>query len=407
MNKTLRKEDLVKLVKGLDITPTMFKNATEKYENLGHYLQEVGLEVDIFPQGSFSIGTIVRPYRNLQDGSYDLDFICRVNKQKENTNAKTIKYDVYKALCKNETYKKLLCKEEYDKCWTLEYAEIDGIDFNMDIVPAVREDNDTILYLQSKGINITMANKAVAITNRKKGVYKWSTSNPKAYREWFEVINAPFIEYNRQTKLEKMISESRGFYNSIESIPIGMERSALQRVIQLLKRHRDVYFSKNKRERDKPLSAVITTISALIARNASPSLDVYDLLQFIVHEFEVYSNIQRMNESEFNEVYKEKKVIERQNGKWIIMNPVNPKDNLADAWNEEPEKAVCFFQWVKQIKKDFIDSLYEQDDKFISALENGLGSNYVQKNINKNNYNFLKPQLIINTPKHWRSHCDK
>lgn len=44
MNKALRKEDIIKLVKGLDITPTMFKNATEKYENLGHYLQIKGLD---------------------------------------------------------------------------------------------------------------------------------------------------------------------------------------------------------------------------------------------------------------------------------------------------------------------------------------------------------------------------
>lgn len=357
---------------------------------------------NIFPLGSFSIGTIIRPYKNSQDACYDLDVICQIKKQKENTNARIIKYDVYETLCKSETYKKLLCKEEYDKCWTLEYAETEGIDFNMDVVPAVAEDEETILFLFSKGLELAKAKEAVAITNRENGIYKWSTSNPKAYKEWFEEINAPFLEYNRLSRLEKVLAESGGFYNSIESIPQGMDRSSLQRVIQLLKRHRDVYFSKSRREDDMPLSAIITTIVAQIAKTTSPTLDVLDLLQYIVQEIEIYSNRQNMSEDLFTVTYVEKKVIKRQQGIWIIMNPANPKDNLADAWNKTPQKAACFFEWVKQIKKDFIDSLNVEDDKFVSALENGFGSNYVQKNIDRNNYYFTKPQLITSTPKHWR-----
>ena len=61
--KELRQQDILKLIEGLDISPTMYKNATEKYKAVGTYLQNQGLACDIFPQGSFSLGTVVRPYR--------------------------------------------------------------------------------------------------------------------------------------------------------------------------------------------------------------------------------------------------------------------------------------------------------------------------------------------------------
>ena len=41
MRKTeLRQQDILKLIEGLDISPTMYKNATDKYKAVGTYLQE-------------------------------------------------------------------------------------------------------------------------------------------------------------------------------------------------------------------------------------------------------------------------------------------------------------------------------------------------------------------------------
>ena len=57
----LRQKDILKLIEGLDISPTMFRDATVKYSTVSLYLQAAGLECDVFPQGSFSLGTVVRP----------------------------------------------------------------------------------------------------------------------------------------------------------------------------------------------------------------------------------------------------------------------------------------------------------------------------------------------------------
>ena len=43
-SKKVREKDVLKLIEGLDITPTMYKNATDKYMAVGTYLQEQGLE---------------------------------------------------------------------------------------------------------------------------------------------------------------------------------------------------------------------------------------------------------------------------------------------------------------------------------------------------------------------------
>lgn len=109
MNKQeLRQKDIIKLIEGLDISPTMYKNATEKYKAVGTYLQEQGLIFDIFPQGLFSLGTVVRPYKEAKEADYDLDFICCLSEDKEKTTAGYVKNIVKDTLCKSEIYKEKL-----------------------------------------------------------------------------------------------------------------------------------------------------------------------------------------------------------------------------------------------------------------------------------------------------------
>ena len=198
MRKTeLRQKDILKLIEGLDISPTMYKNATDKYEAVATYLQEQGLECDVFPQGSFSLGTVVRPYRESKDADYDLDFICCLRKLKEKTTAKYVKNIIKETLCKSEVYKEKLQNKEWDKCWTLEYTEVNGIGFNIDIVPGVAESDDVVQSMINVALSREEAALAVAITNKKGQNYYWCTSNSRAYKNWFETINNPFLNYNR------------------------------------------------------------------------------------------------------------------------------------------------------------------------------------------------------------------
>lgn len=405
MEKNLRIKDIEQLISGLDISPTMHRNATEKYENVAKYFETKGIHCDVFPLGSFSLGTVVRPYYEMKDADYDLDFIACLHHMRndDNIEAKSTKMAVGDSLKENEIYNQRL-EEEWEKCWTLNYAEIDGIGFNMDIIPAVIETNDKVRRLVNQGLSQVYTEKVVAITNKiAENDYRWITINPKAYKKWFMEINSPFAMYNREMRLDEIMQRSKRFYGSIEEIPLDMERSALQRVIQLLKRHRDIYFSKaGTVSKDKPISVIVTTLAAEIAKNAPANISVYDLFIYVVNEISLYSDYRTLNEAKFFDRHGDyKKLIQKPGGNWAIMNPVNPEDNLADGWNMDDSKANAFFRWIKQLRVDFIDSLEFDDEKFAVVLGNSFGNDYYAKSGIREKYQISRPAPISNKPKHW------
>ena len=89
-----RDKEILSSLSDLDLSPTMEKNAREKYSALCNYLSEHGLDSDFQPQGSFLIGTTIKPYRNGKNHDYDLDVLAILKRKKDETNAKTVKNDV-------------------------------------------------------------------------------------------------------------------------------------------------------------------------------------------------------------------------------------------------------------------------------------------------------------------------
>ena len=103
-----------------------------------------------------------------------------------------------------------------------------------------------------------------AITDKDKDAehYDWKSSNPKGYAEWFDERKQyayRLIERKQRETLQKNFSE---IYAKVEDVPDQLIKTPLQRVIQLLKRHRDIRFNGSPNEKDKPISMIITTLSA-------------------------------------------------------------------------------------------------------------------------------------------------
>ena len=73
----------------------MRKDAEEKYQAISAYLQAHGIECNIYPQGSFALGTVVRP---LHKDVFDLDTICELSIEKDSTTARETKESVGKVL---------------------------------------------------------------------------------------------------------------------------------------------------------------------------------------------------------------------------------------------------------------------------------------------------------------------
>lgn len=404
INREQRERDILKLIEGLDIPQGLYEKAIGHYNAVAAFLQEQGIESDIYPQGSYSLGTVVRPYKESEDAAYDLDAVCEIKINKSDTTAEEIKKMVGDALKSDGTYRKML-QEEWDKCWTLEYADVNGIGFSVDIVPAVAE-VDIVLKnnLETEGVDFTVYDSQIAITHKDGERYTWKTSNPKAYQNWFKKLNERFVKAERQ-RLAKRRDGRLYVLNeaTVEKIPETQERSALQRVIQIVKYHADVYYTKGNIKEYKSASVIVTTLIALLAQEADPSLEVFPLLSYIVGELEIYGENLSLTESAFAKRYENKNVIRRIGGQWVLRNPLNPSENLVDSWNQEPRKAQYFFQWIRILKKDYLTSLDTEDEKFMAILENNFGKDYLQKNLNISAYAKKEPVNINVASKPYRS----
>jgi len=309
-NVEKRRSDILKLVKSLDITPSMHMNAIKKYNAVAKYLQDYGIKCDIYPQGSFALGTVVKP---INKSGYDLDTICKLFTDKSETTAENVKCSVGDVL--SQHYNNAI---EYDKCWTINYADINNCEFSLDIVPAVDEDSDTKNILVSKSsLHTELIDTSIAITKKTDKTYRWSTSNPKGYIEWFNKINEPFKNYDRNNRRLIILEQNRALFSSVEEIPEILERSSLQVAVQILKRHRDVYFNRRKNGKElRPISAVICTLAASIAENAPKEYNPFELLEYITSELEIYSELSNMEQIRFTQKYAQKNLItrEKENG---------------------------------------------------------------------------------------------
>ena len=402
MNFENRKKDILNIISSLDISPTLYENAVKKYKSISNYLLSKGLDVEIYPQGSFALGTVTRPYSKDNNASYDLDFICQVKSTREDITPKQLRKDVQDILSNSDLYGGKL--EFSDKCITVRYADIDGLSFSIDVVPAAGESEQNINALIKKSPNPGLIKTSIAIPSLENDDYRWITNNPKGYKVWFDKINEPFQAYSRQAYRQHLFESHRDKYGSVEEIPNDLERSSLQRVIQILKYHRNVYYSKlSNGDKFKPIAAIIGTLVCNIAQTTNVGLPVFDLLTLVLDKLYIYSRQRVLTEDKFAQQYVTEPIYLRKiKDKWVIPNPANPDDNLADNWTDET--AENFFRWAEFVRKDLINSLQSTDSEFRLIVENAFGRSSVTKSWG-NKYSSTplpEPARAMPSSKPWR-----
>lgn len=342
-------ELLENISKELDIPPSKYQQAVERYKSVGNWLQEgvyenCTSELDIYPQGSFRLGTVVRPIRNGEEADYDIDLVCCLPILKTSITPEKVKIQVGNRLKENANYMRML-DDEGRRCWTLNYAEHDGIGFHMDVLPSVPEEKQIIDTI-SIAVPIEYACQAIAITNKgENNEYSWFSSNPKGYASWFEQINRPVLTQIEKVQKQFLFENNRSLFKNIDDVPIQLVKTPLQRVIQILKRHRDIRFTGNGFEEDKPISMIITTLAARLYQNEG---DVYSTLKNIIDKLAAHTGLLQpgvLIEKSINDL---KLISEKPDGTWYIPNPVNPVENFADRWHENNNrKAEAFFKWIE------------------------------------------------------------
>ncbi len=342
----------------LDIPESKYIEARDRYNAVSDWLSAEESQLkqylpEIYPQGSFKLGTVVKPVGR---DEYDIDLVCFLSNLKTSdiTQAE-LKKMVGDRLKAKETYEKMLLPEGR-RCWTLDYAN----EFHMDILPSIA---DSDFRLRGRYYR-----HAILITDQEKikeGGLEWLSSNPKGYAEWFMKCQEKTFRKSRLVLMEaKQLKD-------IEAIPEYRVRTPLQRTIQLLKRHRDLYFDGKEH---KPISMIITTLAAR-AYIDSEETDLYQALYDILRNMPNY--------------------IQQSNGKYEIFNPVNEEENFADKWEEIPLLPEAFYRWHEAIVRDFIktDLLDMNLEQSAEILKDKLGNEVVE-----NAYSRIKKDLIFATP---------
>lgn len=397
-SKNIEIEDLIKK---LDLTPSMYRNAKEKYDALKDFFKGKDESISFYPHGSFMLGTTVRPYREQQEKNYDLDSICLFDKNNSETTPKEIMTQLKNWLESTEIYNSKL--EPCERCITINYADYGSVGFRIDVVPSAIATDNTKLQMMNEGCLPEYANTAIEVAEvNKDKPDRWISSNPQAYVKWFEEINEPFASKYRTERKRRIFESNRDLYRSEEDVPEYFNKSSLQMAIQLLKRARDVYFSKLGKEKEKlkPISAIISTIVLDTAKRSliSYSADVLEVITIVLNELKIYSKYQELSEENFKTLYESKVTISKKGSKWEMWNPVNPNDNLVDGWNVEPERAKLFFEWISNLDKTLLEILNENNIDYERSIGNMLGNKIVE-----DYYGLRKVPTIERGPSPWKA----
>lgn len=348
---TNRQEELVleNIVELLELPSSAYQKAKDRYDDLGKWFgRDESLlknnDIHIFPQGSFRLGTAIRPLSD--DEEYDLDLACKARSGiSKNTHSQ---FDLKELVGKElETYRVARSmkseKDEKRRCWRLEYQ--DALSFHMDIVPCIALDEsisnlmyeDINNYILDENLSKTITNHAVSITDTEKDNYPhidsdWNISNPEGYALWFEA------NMNKSKKAMLLMEKAQ-----VDNLPNFNKKTTLQRAIQLLKRHRDNMFKDN--EDSKPISIIITTL-ATHAYNGEDNLA------------EALKNILANMKKFINPHYPR------------IPNPTHPSEDFADKWHEQEYKNFRleenFNLWLVAAQNDFGSISGSDNSGFIS-----------------------------------------
>lgn len=355
---------LEELGKELDISESQYDNAVRSYQYVGEWLSEddsplAKYSPEILPQGSFLLQTMIKPI--LEEDELDIDIVCKLEKIQAGLTQYTLKQMVGDRLKANKTLLKLLEIPDGRRCWTLQYA--DSAKFHLDVLPSVVVAGyKAILEKAFSATEIADTRSlGVRITDKKSPIYKtstnlreWMKSNPFGYAIWFQNCCRTSVHE------VKMMSEA------IQPIPkFQKNKTPLQRVVQILKRHRDFWANGNEH---KPISIIITTLASKAYRKET---NIIEALVNVVNTMEDHIEIRYIPEL-------------GKSIKWIA-NPVNEEENFADKWLEVPEKQTIFYNWLAEVK-DVINTITQQ--RGLQRIQESLKKPFGEDVINKafNNY---------------------
>ncbi|MFA6030735.1 MAG: nucleotidyltransferase [Elusimicrobiota bacterium] len=290
-------ELLAGICEELQLSPTQHTLAEQRYRAIGKWLADSTFfrlaNPQIYPQGSLSLGTTVKP---LGCEEYDLDLVLEFALKREQfQNPVDLLNAVESRLRENDTYRPMVSRK--NRCIRVTYAN----DFYLDILPAIPDPS--------------LGGTCLLVPDRE--ARTWKASNPRGYSAWFA----------SRTALRKF-AEMR---NNIEPLPdheAADEKEALKLVVQLIKRNRDIVF-KSETAGPAPISIVLTTLAA--------------------HFYSGHNSISESLTSIFADIVSQLPI----SGRLRVMNPQNPKEDFSEKWDQDAVGYPAFVAWLKSFQRQW------------------------------------------------------
>ena len=342
MRKAATWEILEEICQSLEPTDTQYEQSKTSYETVAAWLSAsdnpILKHLSLYAHGSSALGTTIRP---IGREDFDVDTICRVYGLTDTTSPSVLKQIIGNRLREHALYRTML--EEKKRCWRLNYERA----FHLDISPTI--------------LNPRCSNGGELVPD--KSVKTWKPTNPQGYKALFERR----CQLQPRLKFTKSIAVDSGIRADIEAFPNRKKRKGiLRRIVQLLKRHRDIMFQHVAAD-IAPISIIVTTLAAQSYEFCVSKFDFESELDVLIDVIRLMPH------------FIERPVV---HGRMIysVPNETTQGENFAERWNSEPQRAKAFFDWHARALRDFehLASL-EGQDVITKSLSSTLGDSVMRK----------------------------
>lgn len=297
-----------------------YEAITNLLENDSQFWGKYSELIEIYEQGSVSLGTTIRPLGD----DFDLDLVLQLNVCYEGYSSKSLLDELVRVFKDSSLYKDKL--EVKNRCVRINYAG----DFHMDILPAMKRDNNP-------------QSTAIMVPDRE--LKDWTPSNPKGFTNWFLT----------RAKNFQATEDYRASLNTKELL----DEKPLKNTVKLLKIYRDEYYV-DKNEDYKVPSIILTTLAGMAYQGSSTITDTLDrFLNYLNTRLDEDEVLSIPNPVDSNELFSER----WENDEEIYNKFLAFKDDLISKVNEIKKEKNIFLR--ESLIKSFVSS-----EKYSNGLEN-------------------------------------
>ncbi|WDT86993.1 nucleotidyltransferase domain-containing protein [Alteromonas sp. 009811495] len=296
----------------LDLGTSDLEKIESAYNGVGNYL--AGCEhplledAEIYPQGSIRLRTTVKP-RTKEE--FDVDLILFLPNA-GNATRDEINDVVWKHLKASKVYGPLA--EPLARGFRINYSG----NYHLDITPAVEYTAEEL-----RGQPLWVVDKR----------FQFKESNPEGFALCFDDACGLLPKIMRTQSFRETLSAEM-----IKDFPDQNDKKLLNRIIQVIKRHRDVWAARedNRYGEYKPISVLLTTLATLAY------LHIVRLGKTFSSELDVLLDVLELMPT----------FIQQANDEYRVENPSMHEENYAEKWNrkekmEGPKLRQGFFEWHK------------------------------------------------------------